>query len=217
MSATNRGSKRAKDDFYSTPAWCTRRLLKAVSLPETARVLEPCAGNGHIIRAAQRPGWDWLAVEKRIEEAAALEATGALTLIGDAFGVLRGFGKVDLLVTNPPFSLAREFITHFAPKADRSFWLLRLSFLGSIDRRDWLAELRPNLWVLPNRPCFGRNKHGKAGTDSAEYAWFELPGDGRWELLDLTPREEIRADLVARGLYAAGRQRPGGSSTTSSK
>lgn len=66
MTATGRGAERVDLDAYPTPSWCVRRLLEAVDLPlelpaergtlthgtRGARWLEPCAGDGAIIRAA---------------------------------------------------------------------------------------------------------------------------------------------------------------------
>jgi hypothetical protein len=112
---------------------------------------------------------------------------------------------VNILVSNPPYSLAQEFIEKFL-YVDEAYWLLRLNFLGSQKREPWWRKLGflPNVYVLPNRPCFAlveEKKDGKptgrmvAGTDACEYAWFEF---GKWasgsvEILDLTPDEEIEA------------------------
>ena len=99
------------------------------------------------------------------------------------------------------------------------FWLLRLNFLGSKKRRNWLAREQPNVYILPDRPCFGPTldketgdwkRHPKTGklklsTDSIEYAWFEFGAHttGKWTLLDLTPKEEIKDDLLRRFPEAA--------------
>ena len=45
--------------------------------------------------------------------------------------------------------------------------LLRLNFLGSQERSDYLREHMPDIYVIPNRPSFTGGK-----TDSIEYAWF---------------------------------------------
>lgn len=206
MSSTNRGADRNKDDFYRTPHWCVDRLIDRVEFADDADVVEPCAGCGDIVIPARQcyPDWVWSMFEKREEEKAvllSLAEDGDDVRIGDSVDGLELYGEQwDLLLGNPPFSLARRFIETYTPRVTRSFWLLRLNFLGSKARRDWLAEMRPNLYVLPDRACFGYNKDGKLGTDSIEYAWFEFGAHttGRWELLDLTPKEEIKADLEYR-------------------
>lgn len=64
MSATGRSDVRRLDDFYATPAWCVRRLLEGVN-PPGGLWLEPCAGDGAIIRAVEEMRADvkWHAVE----------------------------------------------------------------------------------------------------------------------------------------------------------
>lgn len=54
MSSTARGAVRKREDYYPTPGWCVRRLLEATTTKlDGKRWLEPGAGMGHIIRAAQ--------------------------------------------------------------------------------------------------------------------------------------------------------------------
>lgn len=62
MSATGRnlaGSERHPDDFYETPAWCTRAILPHLAAPMT--VLDAGSGTGAILRACgsfwiEKPG-----------------------------------------------------------------------------------------------------------------------------------------------------------------
>ena len=49
MSATGRGIKRHPDDFYATPAWCTRAILRRLKLPATCSVLDSSCGTGAIL------------------------------------------------------------------------------------------------------------------------------------------------------------------------
>lgn len=50
VSATGRGAERRAFDSYFTPAWCVHRLLEALPLAG-GRWLEPCVGDGSIVRA----------------------------------------------------------------------------------------------------------------------------------------------------------------------
>lgn len=96
------------------------------------------------------------------------------------------------MVTNPPFSLAEEFIRHsreLYPQAELVF-LLRLNFAGSVGRLPLWRDLgTPDVYVLPNRPSFTGGK-----TDSCEYAWFRWPSEARelgtFLVLNETPRSE---------------------------
>lgn len=188
MSATNRGRERERDDAYYTPSWCVRALLRAVRLPG-GLWLEPCAGEGAIIReaTARHPGaiW-WLAVEKREECRAALEAIPEVhrITIGDFLeGPLVG-PVASVAITNPPYSLAAEFVERCLPLASVTIMLLRLNWLGSQRRAAFLRSHMPDVYVLPRRPSFVRG-----ATDACEYMWAVwgpiASGVGRVQVLDL--------------------------------
>ena len=72
----------------------------------------------------------------------------------------------DLVITNPPFQLAMEFVQHamrFIQPAGAVAMLLRLNWLASLKRADFLRRFCPDVHVLPRRPSFtGR------GTDATE-------------------------------------------------
>jgi hypothetical protein len=76
--------------------------------------------------------------------------------------------QTDLILTNPPFSLAQSFIDHSIEQAQTVMMLLRINYLGSISRHDWWKLNSPtSLFVLSKRPSFtGR------GTDATDYAWY---------------------------------------------
>lgn len=197
MSATGRGAKRRDADYYPTPAWCVHRFLEAwwtpaFMLSRPMRWVEPCAGDGAIIRAVNDPdpldnGWrgvrgvlrtepriEWDARELRPEAQpflAPLVATDRL-VIGDALSSPAPAEPWDVMLTNPPFCLAMEFVRWGLEHARVVAVLERLNFLGSEERSKWMREHAPDVYVLPNRPVFGRNAKGELGTDSIEYAWF---------------------------------------------
>jgi len=76
--------------------------------------------------------------------------------------------RFDLIITNPPFSLAMEFLLKLLDEADTVIYLLRLNMLGSQARRDFWNNRPPtHLFPLARRPSFTGN-----GTDATEYAWF---------------------------------------------
>ncbi len=143
--------------------------------------------NGAIKRAADGPsGPTWVTQDIR--------NTDAALYVGDFLSEPgAGFRDCSVIITNPPFSLAREFITKaraVAPQATLVF-LLRLNFLGSEERHGWLSRDMPDIYQLPNRPSFVRGK-----TDSVEYGWFvwgPTPRtEGRIKLLALTSIEESK-------------------------
>lgn len=147
-------------DFYPTPEWCYEKL--DVIWSDFSTGLEPCKGDGRIYKFMVENGiyTKWAEIREGVDY------------------LNTEFDKVDLILTNPPFSLAQEFIEKALTEADTVIMLLRLNFLGSQRRYDFWIDNEPTaIHVLSRRPSFT----GK-GTDSTEYAWFV------WDKTDKTDR-----------------------------
>lgn len=201
MSSTKRGRARNRHDTYPTPGWAVRRLLEAVELPN-GRWLEPCAGDGAIIAAVNGrmdpTKIEWEAHEIRKAPIGKLAGTGTnVDAYQGDFLELADFMKIDgatnreayaVAITNPPFLLAMEFIDRCRFLATHTVMLLRLNFLASEKRADFMRTSTPDVYVLPNRPSF----IGGGKTDSIEYAWFHWwPGaEGKLTVLASTDKLE---------------------------
>lgn len=173
MSATNRGAIRRECDFYKTPDEAIEKILDALVDFYGDNILECCAGDGAIIKALRRnfEGIKISAIEIREEERENLIKAGADCVdIGDFLTLTPTSPKPDLIITNPPYSIAQEIIGHcfkVAPDAE-VVMLLRLAFLESKKRKAfWERHPVTQLYVLSERPSFT----GK-GTDATAYAWF---------------------------------------------
>ncbi|NJN63826.1 MAG: hypothetical protein HC882_02390 [Acidobacteria bacterium] len=216
MSATNRGAGRRLRDAYPTPAWCLHRLLerRVVYTRPGLRLLEPCAGEGALIRAWKEspdlPEAEWHAWEVSEECLEPLEKLGAEPAIGFVQALAAGYRRkieeglawpFDAAITNPPFDLADSIPDILDGVALTSLVLLRLNTLRPTRERRWPITRTPNVYVLPNRPCFT----GDGKVDATEYAWFEFPGTSRWIILSDTPKEE-RSTRIARIRLKAGAQ-----------
>ena len=174
-------------DFFETPKWAVDRFLEAWRPPENggSLIVEPGAGRGMIIRAASPylPGYGWLAVEIRGEEQQLLEETGAEVVVGDFCDewLLAPREDVAAVIGNPSYAIAFEVLLRareLYPRAPVAF-LLRLGFMASDERADWMRRNRPDLYVLPDRVVF------YAGNgDSSDYAWMVWPplelGERTW-------------------------------------
>jgi hypothetical protein len=207
MSAKNRKKKSRRKEDYFTPAWTVRRLLDCVQLPK-GRWLEPMAGKGHIIRAVRDKYGayaDFSAVELQSKYQRALQQSGATrTYCSDFFHIARHYPwrkkhlNLDVVIGNPAFSLAERLVrTLYELRPEYIVMLLRLNWLGSEERVDWLQKHMPDVYVLPNRPGF-EAYFGK--TDATEYAWMvwrpcvDYAGIGNIQVLGSTPLEERRND-----------------------
>lgn len=173
MSATNRGSERKAYDFYATPPETVQAFLDNYEgIASSDRILEPSAGNGNIIRELRNRGHLGRidAVELRPEERPALEALADNVTIGSFFDYEPDLGY-DVIIGNPPYSQALEFIDkslELLNPAGILIFLLRTNFLESTKRFEWWQQ-HPlsGLYTLHKRPSFT----GK-GTDATSYSWF---------------------------------------------
>lgn len=161
MSATGRGVERIDSDFYPTPAWCVHRLLEACPI-KPGRLYEPFAGDGSIITAVNEmlpaSTGAWYAAELREEAWQPLVQHVGIdrVFIGDSINEAP-FNDVypfDSIITNPPFSLAQEALEMAMWRSSFVAFLLRVNFLGSEERSSFWRDYPPDVYILPDRPCF---------------------------------------------------------------
>lgn len=165
---------RKASDFYPTPKETIENILFNYKFPEERKsFLEPCAGNGNITSIVKEkfPNWYITSLELRPEEKENLTPISDELIIGDFLIYDFNNNKFDVIITNPPFSLAQEFINKslsLLSKDGVCIMLLRTAMLESKKRHDWWQDKLPNgLYVLSKRPSFT----GK-GTDATSYSWF---------------------------------------------
>lgn len=152
MSSTNRGAERQPHDLYPTPAPPIDALLGVMHIRPLMRFHEPCRGTGAIYDRIDCSSKSYCEITEGIDYLARVSHF-----------------RYDLIITNPPFSLALEFLQKSLREAATVVYLLRLNFLGSQKRRAfWQANRPSHVLVLSKRPCFTGDGH----TDSIEYAWF---------------------------------------------
>lgn len=151
MSATNRGAIRNENDFYPTPTYSVSSLLNLIKWDKVTSFLEPCRGDGAIYNLVDTKVKQWAEINEGIDY------------------LTTSFVKRDLIITNPPFTFAKEFLEKSLTESDCVCYLLRLNYLGSQARKSFWNKIgTPNkLLILSKRPSFT----GK-GTDATEYAWF---------------------------------------------
>lgn len=126
-------------------------------------------------------------------ETAALVAGASVFIAGDVLLATGLVGNYDLIIDNPSFTLAeqlvRKMVPLLAPGGELAL-LLRQGFRGAgrVGPREEHAGAAPlftdypldEINVIDPRPVFGLNKHGKPGTDGAEYelfTWHKRDGD----------------------------------------
>jgi len=153
MSATGRnlpGHTRFVDDEYETPFWCTELILPHI---QSGPIFDPCCGTGAILHVAELAGRDTYGMELNESRAS---ASNDLRITQCADALSSDWPKHRHVVTNPPYSLAMEFIEKsksINSSFDRAF-LLRLNFLGSQKRAAFHKAHPCDIYVLSERPSF---------------------------------------------------------------
>lgn len=173
MSATNRGSKRKESDFYATPKDCIENILNNLDLTNRGiYILEPSAGNGNVVQVLKTkyPNKHITSLELRDEEFESLKDVSDKVII-DNFLERNIKEKYDIIIGNPPYSLAIEFVKKSLACLTEDgvlIFLLRTAFLESKSRYEfWQQYPLSGLYTLSKRPSFT----GK-GTDATSYSWF---------------------------------------------
>jgi hypothetical protein len=154
---------RARNDLYETGRAAVVALTREYPIPQTSKVLEPCAGRGAISEALENSGI-WVVTNDKFE--------GGHDFKLDAKDKhLYGAIRPDLVITNPPFNEAYPILLAAlaAPTVRSVILLLRLSFLEpTYERGKFLGENPPShLIVLPRYSFTGDGK-----TDSVTCAWM---------------------------------------------
>lgn len=183
-------TKRAKGDFYETPAWCVEAILPHLPFDGASLVVDAGAGTGAIsaVVAARYPNLEILGVEKNPELVAKARARGlfAAEFVEADFEKWSPPGSApDIVIMNPPFSRAREFVLHARAIVKRGGTvaaLLRGGFLWGKGRREFHKKHASDLFPLTKRPSFT----GDGKTDATEYAWFVWSPTSRGQIVFLT-------------------------------
>jgi len=176
MPERTRGLAHQRDptDYYATAPELARLVCQTIrgdfglSAPE--RILEPGCGAGTFLSAIRDtwPQAELFGVEIQKELAEFAKRAGFDVAIGDVLS--HALDEVDLIVGNPPFRYADEFIPvllrHLRPGGVLAF-ILRLNFLAGGKRYGTLWTKYPpaRIYPLPSRPGFTAD----GGTDATDY------------------------------------------------
>lgn len=228
MSATGRGYQRHKDDFYRTPTWATRSYWEyrfsrnfdgKIFSPLPQTIYDPCCGDGRILRAlvdaSGRPDIALMGsdiVQRWSDDKE--DYLPAMLFQEDVFAdrpTVIGGGVDTMVITNPPFALAEEILTHlvFERRFNRVAALLRLNFMGGprVGGELFCGLRACKIFVLPNRPSFTG-----FGTDATEYAWFEWQSAAGVSTIEFLPpvpsKVRNKETMEIRKLYLADGGKP---------
>lgn len=158
ISGGNSEYGRNKSDFYPTPPDATIALLKFLNLPGKTVVWEPASGKGHMSSTIRKMGY-------------AVKESDINT--GEDFLNIP-CKDCDWIITNPPFSIAEQFILR-CHEHKKPFALLLKSQYWHAKKRLPVFNLTRPTHVLPLtwRPdfCFGERGSGSPLMDVIWVVW----------------------------------------------
>ena len=179
MSSTNRGYDRHASDYYITPQYEIKKFWRKFTEihgdMKNSVILDPCAGGDEshemsypTVLSKWSPSYEITTFDIREDSLAQYKGINYLDVnISDYL-----HSEPDIIFSNPPFCDAMDFVKKSLKDVKEGGYvimLLRLNFLGSGARNEWLRNNMPyEIYVHGKRMSFTEN--GK--TDSIEYAHF---------------------------------------------
>jgi hypothetical protein len=117
-------------DLYETPPCAVEALLRVEQIPHS--VWEPAAGRGAIVNVLRDRGHAVIASD-------VADYGFRLHFCRDFLGEIGMPAGVEVIVTNPPFKWAEQFVAHALELCPRVVMLLRLAFMES-ERRSPILD-----------------------------------------------------------------------------
>lgn len=161
--------ERKPADLYPTPVDGTESLipvLKAMKRPDGTpikRIWEPACGDGRLARVLEWHGFEVVASDIREYPG---YGVGGLDFLNDDPAEKWGWdlGEIDAIITNPPFSLAEEFIRKSLSITPNVAMLLKQTFwnVGGRSRGLWFDHMPDLELKLTWRLAFLESERGKS-------------------------------------------------------
>jgi len=164
LGASNHTSEeREENDYYATDPIAAKYLIELENLDNY--ILEPACGEGHLAQIFREFGFNVVAND----------------LIDRGYGNVQDFFEVGSwkgdIVTNPPYSIAEEFVRHslnVISTGNKVCMFLKLQFLEGKKRKELFKEFPPvRIWVSSSRiKCAKNGKFDEISSSAVAYAWF---------------------------------------------
>ena len=179
--ASGTGDKRhaikiRKDDLYETPPEAVAALLRAETLP--AVIWEPACGPGSIVRVLRAFGRQVYATDLVDYETPDQDEAGWDFLMETQLPI-----GAQMILTNPPFKNAADFVRKALDLCPHVVMLMRLAFLEGVGRSDILDGGKlARVHIFRNRlPLMHRDGwEGNKSTNTMAFAWFIWDDSHSW-------------------------------------
>ena len=173
LAGASESFERVEHDFYATPPESLEKFLDLFDLSECKTFYEPCCGMGHLSKVLKRRFKN-----SKVYSSDLIDRGYGKT--GVDFLKYKYNTKVDCVLTNPPYAIAKEFIEKSLNISNRYVVMfLKIQFLESKKRKEFL-EKSPLKYIYvfserqqPMRDGQSINpKTGKKWSSTMCFAWF---------------------------------------------
>lgn len=183
LAGGNPKNDRVDYDFYATDPIAVQKLLKQYSINGT-EILEPCVGNGNIAHTINK----FYTNKRNIIGIDIVDRGYPNTIVHD-YLTWETDKKFDCIITNPPYSLAKEFVEKSMPLLNDGYdedgypngqliMFLKIQFLEGAKRKELFEKYPPKyIYVFRNRMATWNNgepldPNGKRWATTMCHAWF---------------------------------------------
>lgn len=175
LAGGNPKNKRVDFDYYATNPKAVEMLFDNYPFT-TQTILEPCVGGGNIAYTIN----NYFTNKRNITALDIIDRGYPNTIIQD-FLTYKTDKKYEGIITNPPFSLAQEFIEKSIELLDDTGQIamfLKIQFLEGAKRKEFFEKYPPKyIYVFRNRMATWNNgqpldNQGKKWATTMCYAWF---------------------------------------------
>jgi hypothetical protein len=183
----NPENERVENDFYATNPKAVEMLLNAhKSLKLGLSFLEPCVGTGNIIEVAKRE----LKYCNKFTGIDLIDRSYPDTIVTD-FLTWETDKQYDIIISNPPYSLAQEFIEKglsLLTEYGQMAMFLKIQFLEGDKRKEFYKKYPPKyIYVFSKRMATWNNNNpinpetGKKWVTTFCFAWYVWEKDFKGE------------------------------------
>jgi len=190
--------ERKPSDFYPTPYDGTESLMPLVNtlLEPGARIWEPCSGDLDMVRVLEWHGYKVTATELRDTGQG---VTGFDFLRDDPVEVFGWEPEVEMIVMNPPFSLAAEFIQKALSYTPNVACLVKIDYWNAISRLP-LWEKHTPAYFLPLTFRLAFLKAERGNSPLMNCAWVVWAGTMRDECMTEPLRKRVYPGYQGNGV-----------------
>lgn len=154
--------ERKPSDFYPTPFDVTESLMPVIGalIPPGAKIWEPCCGDMDMSRVLEWHGYEVTSTDLRDTG----QGFGGIDFLNDDMAETLGWlPDPDMIVMNPPFSLAEAFIRKALEYTPNVACLMKIDYWNAIRRTKLWRENKPKLYFpLTWRPAFLAKERGNS-------------------------------------------------------